>query len=61
MWTRESPGLCERKGARYPSDWSEAEWALIPPAKRGGRLHGFGRRTDFAARNDMSSFLLAQE
>ena len=41
MWTRENRGLYEPKGARYPSDLSEAEWALIapliPPAKRGGR------------------------
>ncbi len=45
MWTRENRGLYERKGARYPRDLSDAEWALIaplippliPPAKRGGR------------------------
>jgi transposase len=41
VWTRENRGLYERKGARYPSDLSDAEWALIaplnPPAKRGGR------------------------
>ena len=34
MWTRENRGLYERKGARYPSDLSDAEWALIAPAKR---------------------------
>ncbi len=41
MWTRENRGLYERKGARYPSDLKDEEWALIapliPPAKRGGR------------------------
>jgi len=41
VWTRENRNLYERKGARYPSDLSDAEWALIapliPPAKRGGR------------------------
>ncbi len=41
MWTRENRGLCERKGARYPSHLSDAEWALIAPlitpAKRSGR------------------------
>ncbi len=41
MWTRENRDLYERKGARYPSDLRDAEWALIapliPPAKRGGR------------------------
>ena len=41
MWTCENRSLYERKGARYPSDLRDAEWALIapliPPAKRGGR------------------------
>jgi len=37
MWTRENRALYERKGPRYPSDLGDAEWALIPPAKRGGR------------------------
>lgn len=41
MWTTENRGRYERKGLRYPSDLTEAEWAfvepLIPPAKRGGR------------------------
>ena len=31
MWTRENRGLYERKGLRYPSDLSDAEWALIAP------------------------------
>ncbi len=41
MWTHENRGLYERKSARYPSDLTDQEWALIapliPPAKRGGR------------------------
>ena len=41
MWTHENRGLYERKGARYPSDLTDEEWALIgpliPPAKHGGR------------------------
>ncbi len=37
MWARETRGLYERKGARSPSDLSDAEWALIAPAQRGGR------------------------
>lgn len=41
MWTPESRKLYERKGLRYPSDVTDAEWALleplIPPAKPGGR------------------------
>jgi transposase len=41
MWTVEHRRVYERDGLRYPSDLSDAEWALvepfIPPAKRGGR------------------------
>ena len=41
MWKPEHRRAAERRGLRYPSDMSDAEWALvepmIPPAKRGGR------------------------
>ncbi len=41
MWTHENRGLYERKSARYPSDLTDREWALIapliPPARHGGR------------------------
>ena len=41
MWTTENRPQYDRKGLRYPSDLTDAEWAfagpLIPPAKRGGR------------------------
>lgn len=41
MWTSEHRERYQRKGLRYPSDLTDAEWALIepliPPAKRGGR------------------------
>ena len=41
MWKPEHRRAAERGGLRYPSDLSEAEWALIEPmipsAKRGGR------------------------
>ena len=41
MWTRENRELYERKSARYPSDLTNDEWALIAPlipaAKHGGR------------------------
>ncbi len=41
MWTAEHRRAADRRGLRYPSDLSAAEWALIapliPPAKRGGR------------------------
>lgn len=41
MWTPEHRRAAERRGLRYPSDLTDAEWALvaplIPPARRGGR------------------------
>jgi len=41
MWTEETRARYDRRGLRYPSDLTDAEWALIapliPPAKRGGR------------------------
>ena len=40
MWTIENRGRYDRTKQRYPSDLTDAEWALIqpliPPAKRGG-------------------------
>lgn len=44
MWTTENRGRYDRSKRRYPSDLTDAEWALIAPmiprAKRGG-----GKRT----------------
>ena len=41
MWKPEHRRAADRRGLRYPSDLSDAEWVLveplIPPAKRGGR------------------------
>ena len=41
MWTCETRQRHARAGLRYPSDLTDAEWALvephIPPARRGGR------------------------
>jgi transposase len=41
MWKPEHRRAADRCGLRYPSDLTDAEWALIesaiPPAKRGGR------------------------
>ena len=41
MWSTEDRQRYDRSGLRYPSDMTDAEWALIeghiPPAKRGGR------------------------
>jgi transposase len=41
MWKPEHRRAAERRSLRYPSDLTDAEWALvapeIPPAKRGGR------------------------
>ena len=40
MWTTENRSRYDRSRLRYPSDMTDAEWALIaamiPPAKRGG-------------------------
>ena len=40
MWTTENRSRYVRSSLRYPSDLTDAEWALIaamiPPAKRGG-------------------------
>jgi len=39
-WTAEHRRAADRRGLRYPSDMTDAEWALIgrliPPARRGG-------------------------
>ena len=41
MWKPQHRQAAKRDGVRYPSDLTDAEWALvapmIPPAKRGGR------------------------
>ena len=41
MWKPEHRRAADRRGLRYPSDLSDAEWALVAPlirpAKRGGR------------------------
>lgn len=41
MWNESERAKYERRSLRYPSDLTDAEWALIgphiPPAKRGGR------------------------
>ena len=49
MWTQEHRKTYVRVGGRYPSDMTDAEWALleplIPAAKHGGRP----RKTDMRA------------
>ena len=41
MWKPEHRLAADRRGLRYPSDLTDAEWALVAPlirpAKRGGR------------------------
>ena len=48
MWTDEHRRSADRCGLRYPSDLTDAEWALIapmiPPAKRGGRKRSVNLR-----------------
>ena len=44
MWTNENRGRYDRGKLRYPSDLTDAEWALvaplIPAAKRGEQADG---------------------
>jgi len=41
VWTCEHRRAADRRGLRYPSDLTDAEWALVapfvPPARHGGR------------------------
>src|SRR4051794_9993490 len=59
MWSVEHRRAYERSGLRYPSDLTDAEWALvepvIPPAKRGGRK----RTVDVRAILDGVFYILA--
>ena len=48
MWTNENRARYDRDHSRYPSDVTDAEWALvaplIPPARRGGRRREVAER-----------------
>jgi transposase len=48
IWKPEHRLANDRRGLRYPSDLSDAEWALvaplIPPARRGGRRRSIDER-----------------
>jgi transposase len=48
MWKPEHRRAADRRGLRYPSDMTEAEWALVAPmirpAKRGGRRRSVDAR-----------------
>jgi transposase len=58
MWTEEHRKAYARFGGRYPSDMTDAEWAmlepLIPAAKHGGRP----RKTDMRAAINAILYLL---
>ncbi len=53
MWKPEHPLANGRRGLRYPSDLSDAEWVLvaplIPPARRGGRGRSINEHEDLNA------------
>jgi hypothetical protein len=57
MWNPDHRAACNRRGLRYPSDLTDAEWALvaplIPPAKRGGRPHSVNVREVLNGRHHM--------
>jgi transposase len=48
MWTAEHRRTAARRGLRYPSDLTDADWTLveppIPPGKRGGRRRSVNLR-----------------
>ena len=58
MWTQEHRKTYVRVGGRYPSDMTDAEWALLEPlisaAKHGGRP----RKTDMRAAINAILYLL---
>jgi transposase len=60
MWTSENRARYDRDELRYPSDVTDAEWALIEPlipaAKRGGRR----RKTDISAEHRLPMALSSQ-
>lgn len=54
MWTPEHRLANDRRCLRYPSDLSDAEWALVAPLiapARGGRREAIDRRTRGPPRN----------
>lgn len=46
MWTKENRNLYDRKGLRYPSDMTDAEWSLIRPLIPPEKHHGRHRTVD---------------
>ena len=46
MWTAENRSRYERRGLRYPSDLTDAEWALIEPMMPAPNRIGRPRKTD---------------
>jgi transposase len=45
-WTAEHRRAADRRGLRYPSDLTEAEWALVAPLIRPARHGGRPRQVD---------------
>jgi transposase len=46
MWTKEHRAIYQRKGGRYPSDLTDAEWAKLEPLLPAAKATGRPRRTD---------------
>jgi transposase len=59
MWKPEHRRAADRRGLRYPSDLTDAEWALVapfvPPARHGGRK----RQVDVRAVVDAIFYVLS--
>lgn len=46
MWTAENRGCYDRSRLRYPSDLTDAEWALVEPLIKPGKQGGTKRRVN---------------
>ena len=58
MWTTENRARYDRSKLRYPSDLTDDEWALIPPARKGGNkrsvdVREVGQRADVRPEHGM--------
>jgi transposase len=45
-WTAERRRAADRRGLRYPSDLTDAEWAVVAPLIRPARHGGRSRKVD---------------
>jgi putative transposase len=58
MWTKKHRETYVRVGGRYPSDMTDAEWALVEPLIPAAKLGGRPRKTDMRAAINAILYLL---